>query len=256
VDSDEPIRVWSAGCATGEETYTTVMLLVEALGEERFKRHVKLYATDMDEPALEQARMATFTENRMESVPDELREKYFVQGPTGWTFRNDLRRCVIFGRHDLLADAPISRLDLLICRNTLIYFNAEAQSRILTRFNFGLKHAGALFLGKAEMLLTHSRLFTPVDMAARIFRKAAGPDLRERLAISGTTRPRLVRIDPPPTLIANARGELRSGTDIADHTRQRQQHPVGELAGTQKPEHPRARYRQAHPGPGSVVSPG
>ncbi|HEY0303688.1 MAG TPA: CheR family methyltransferase, partial [Longimicrobiales bacterium] len=182
--SREPIRVWTAGCATGEETYTTVMLFAEAMGIERFKRQVKIYATDIDNDSLEHARNATYSAKRLEALPEELRERYFESGSNGFVFRNDLRRSLIFGRHDLLSDPPISRLDLLICRNTLIYFNAEAQSRILARFNFGLKQDGVLFLGKSEMLLTHARLFAPIDVPMRIFRKVSGPDLRDRLAIT------------------------------------------------------------------------
>jgi two-component system, chemotaxis family, CheB/CheR fusion protein len=200
-ENSNQMRIWSAGCASGEETFTIVMLLCETLGEERFKKEVKLYATDADDAALEQARQATYAQKAMDNVPEDLREKYFVPVKHGWMFRNDLRRCVIFGRHDLISDAPISRLDLLVCRNTLIYFNAEAQSRILSRFNFGLKNGGVLFLGKSEMLLTHTRLFTPVDMGARIFRKVTAPDLRERLIASGTARPQPLRLLQVPEMI-------------------------------------------------------
>jgi two-component system CheB/CheR fusion protein len=180
---DEPIRVWSAGCSSGEETYTLAMLLVEALGPEAFRRRVKIYATDLDEEALAQARSAAYTDKDLQVVPASMRKKYF--GPLGGrhTFHVDLRRAVIFGRHDLLQDAPISRLDLLICRNTLMYFNAEAQSKILARFHFALREAGVLFLGKAEMLLTHSNLFTPLDLKHRVFVKTAKVSLRDRLLV-------------------------------------------------------------------------
>ena len=186
--SSDPLRVWSAGYASGEETLTLVMLLAEALGVERFKQQVKVYATDADEQALEQARAAVYGEQRMASVPESWRTKYFEPNHSGFVFRNDVRRCIIFGRHDLINDPPISRLDLIVCRNTLIYFNAETQARILERFNFGLKHGGHLFLGRAELLLTHAHLFAPVNLDARIFRKVSGPDLRDRLG-----RPEVVR---------------------------------------------------------------
>jgi two-component system CheB/CheR fusion protein len=98
-----------------------------------------------------------------------------------YMFRPDLRRAVIFGRHDLVQDAPISRLDLLVCRNTLMYFNAETQTRILDRFHFALKDSGVLFLGKAEMLLTHGNLFTPINLQHRVFRPVPTPNRRERV---------------------------------------------------------------------------
>src|SRR5207248_1655668 len=97
-----------------------------------------------------------------------------------FNFRKDLRRSVIFGRHDLLQDSPISRVDLLICRNTLMYFNAEAQSRVLSRFDFALTGTGCLFLGKAEVLLTRSSVFVPIDIKHRIFAKASRPISIER----------------------------------------------------------------------------
>lgn len=100
-----------------------------------------------------------------------------------FVFRASLRRALIFGRHDLMQDAPISRLSLLICRNTLMYFTSEAQGRILARFHYALNDDGYLFLGRAEMLLTHSELFAPVDMKQRIFSKVARIQLRERLML-------------------------------------------------------------------------
>ena len=177
------VRVWSAGCASGEETYSVAMLLAEAMGRDRFRERAKIYATDVDEQALNQARAATYTEKQVASVPRALVEKYFVQEADRYVFDKDLRRSVIFGRHDLIQDAPISRVNLLICRNALMYFNAEAQSRILARFHFALAPGGVLFLGKAEMLLTHSQLFAPIDLRRRIFKKISKDDWRERMAI-------------------------------------------------------------------------
>ena len=182
-DEDRPVRVWSAGCATGEETYTLVMMLAEAFGIDRFKKSVKVYATDADGEALAFARQARYTGKQLETVPSELRTKYFEPVNNQFVFRADLRRCVIFGEHDLVQDAPISRIDLLVCRNTLIYFNAETQARILARFHFGLMNQGYVFLGKSEMLLTHSRLFHAVDVRARIFQKLSKASLRDRLLL-------------------------------------------------------------------------
>ena len=173
----EPIRVWSAGCASGEEAYSLGMLLCEVLGVDQFRARVKIYGTDADEDALVKARQATYTPRELDGVPADYVARYFDQADGGsgaHTFRNDLRRSVIFGRHDLVQDAPISRLDLLVCRNTLMYFNAETQQRILERFNFALGPQGFLFLGKAETLLTQSTLFEPVDLRLRVFSKAGG----------------------------------------------------------------------------------
>ncbi|WP_371286976.1 CheR family methyltransferase [Mycobacterium sp. PS03-16] len=168
----DPIRVWSAGCASGQEAYTLAMLLAEVLGPESFRRRVKIYATDVDEDALSEARAASYDAKAVESVPATLLERYFDHAGGRYTFRKDLRRAVIFGRNDLVRDAPISRVDLLTCRNTLMYFNAETQRNVLNRLHFALAPMGTLFLGHAEMLLSHSDRFTALDLKNRIFRKS------------------------------------------------------------------------------------
>jgi len=166
----EPIRVWSAGCASGEEAYTLAMTLFETLGKNAFRDRVKIYATDVDEGALVQARLATYNVRQLAGVPSALIERYFDRIATGdYVFHKDLRRSVIFGQHDILQDAPISRIDLLVCRNTLMYFNTETQGRALQRFHFALNPSGFLFMGKAEMLFTHNALFTAADLNKRIF---------------------------------------------------------------------------------------
>jgi two-component system CheB/CheR fusion protein len=168
---EDQVRVWSAGCASGEEAYTLAMVFAEAIGVDRFRQRVKIYATDVDEDALAQARHAAYPESAIENVPEEMVRTYFERQGSQYIFRKDLRRSVIFGRNDLVQDAPISRIDLLVCRNTLMYFNAETQSKILSRLHFALAPKGLLFLGKAEMLLSHSRIFDPVDLKRRVFRK-------------------------------------------------------------------------------------
>ncbi|MFI5908026.1 CheR family methyltransferase [Dactylosporangium sp. NPDC051541] len=178
IDEHEgPLRVWSAGCASGEEAYTLAMALAEAMGAERFRERVKIYATDVDEESLAHARQATYGERDLQHLEPELLERYFEPAGGRFTFRKDLRRSIIFRRNDLVQDAPISRIDLLVCRNALMYFNAETQTRILSRFHFALAPGGVLFLGKAEMLLSHANLFTPLDLKRRMFRKVSRPVL-------------------------------------------------------------------------------
>jgi two-component system CheB/CheR fusion protein len=187
VPAPEPIRVWSAACATGEEAYTLAMVLTEALGEADFQRRVKIYATDVDEDALTRARQGAYSRDSLKPLPAGHAEKYFEHGPDGYTFRTDLRRSVIFGRNNLVQDAPISRIDLLVSRNALMYFTPETQARILGQFNFALKDTGFLFLGKSEMLITHTDLFTPHDLRRRVFRSVPRRGLRDRLAFVAET---------------------------------------------------------------------
>ncbi|NUO36934.1 MAG: PAS domain-containing protein [Dermatophilaceae bacterium] len=201
--ADQEVRVWSAGCAGGQEAYSLAIALTEAMGVDRFRERVKIYATDVDEDALAYARAATYTERETESLPEDLREKYFEAAPQGMVFRQDLRRSVIFGRNDLTRDAPISRIDLLTCRNTLMYFNAETQSRILSRLAFALKPEGILMLGEAEMLLNHTDTFVPVDMKRRLFRRGSVP----------VADPQLVMRQPAPMMrfaVPDALQALRS----------------------------------------------
>ena len=165
-DADDHIRVWSAGCASGEEAYTLAIVLAEALGVDAFKQRVKIYATDVDDEALVHARLGSYKFDGPQDLPVALIDKYFEHTGDHYVFRPDLRRAIIFGRHDLFEDAPISRLDLLVCRNTLMYFNSEAQARIVARFHFALNDQGYLFLGKAEMLLVHAKLDIVYELCA------------------------------------------------------------------------------------------
>ena len=224
---EQPIRIWCAGCASGEEAYTAAIVLAEAQGIESFKKRAKVYATDVDEEALATARQASYTVKDLEPVPENFKEKYFEQVAGRYVFRADLRHSVIFGRNDLLQDAPISRLDLLLCRNTLMYFNAETQSRILTRFHYALNDGGFLFMGKAEMLPTHTDLFSPVELKHHIFARVNHGKMRDRLlTLPGSVihdvnhqSPRLARLQeialdvaPTPRIVLDINGNLAQVT--------------------------------------------
>src|SRR4051812_20736875 len=182
VNGSGPIRVWSAGSASGQEAYSAALILAQALGRDAFRERVKIYATDVDDEALGEARRAVYTAKQLEELPEDLVAAYFDRnGGDLYTFNRDLRRSVIFGRHDLIQDAPISRIDLLLCRNTLMYFNSEAQARIMARFYFSVNPGGYLVLGRAEMLFSHAAMFQPVDLKRRIFKTIPKPDQRGRL---------------------------------------------------------------------------
>ncbi|MBW4662605.1 MAG: chemotaxis protein CheR [Chroococcus sp. CMT-3BRIN-NPC107] len=185
----EPIRIWSASCASGEEAYTLALLFVEALGIEQYLQQVQIYATDVDEAALKQARQQRYTNSEVAGVPPALLSKYFEPTPQGYVFNPTLRRRVIFARHNLLEDAPISKLDLLVCRNTLMYFKHEAQVKILIRFHFALNNLGFIFLGKAETLVSRSLLFVPASIKHRIFSKGAKLESNDVLMLSNKNSP-------------------------------------------------------------------
>ncbi|MFC7308630.1 CheR family methyltransferase [Streptomyces monticola] len=167
----DEIRVWSAGCSSGEEAYSLAIMFAEALGIDETIGRVKIYGTDVDDEALRDARGGLYPARTLEPLSAQLRDKYFERNGARFSFRPDLRRRVIFGRHDITRDAPISRLDLLVCRNTLMYFNVEAQTQIVDRFHFALRDGGFLFLGRAEMLLNDSDRFEVISKRQRFFRR-------------------------------------------------------------------------------------
>jgi two-component system, chemotaxis family, CheB/CheR fusion protein len=167
----DQLRIWSVGCASGEEPYSLSMLLCELLGPAEFNRRVKIYGTDLDEAALNTARHATYLPRDVETVPGPLLTKYFERTNNHYVVSRELRKAVIFGRNNIVHDAPISRIDLLVCRNLLIYLQTETQNAVLPRLHYALVDDGYLFLGKAETQLARSKLFQPVNMKQRLFRK-------------------------------------------------------------------------------------
>lgn len=175
--SDEPIRVWSAGCATGAEIYSLLILLAEVLGVEFCQQRLQCYATDADRDTLHQAQNATYNDLEILDIPPDLLKKYFRQTTKGLAFSPKLRRIVTVKQHDLMKDAPLPAIDLLICRNVLIYFTPEAQNSILTRFHSVLNNTGFLFLGQTELVVHQRQLFTPVSLKQRIYAKGLEPEL-------------------------------------------------------------------------------
>jgi two-component system CheB/CheR fusion protein len=177
----EPIRVWSAGCSTGEEVCTLAMLLAEALGIEKFQKRVKIFATDVDSEAILQARSGIYASHKVQDIRPDLLNKYFEQTLQGYIFCPDLRRSIIWNRHNIIEDAPMSKIDLLVCRNTMIYFNPEAKKKALARFYFSLADKGILFLGKADGIPNDIDFFPAISLPQHIFTKAPKTKINQRL---------------------------------------------------------------------------
>jgi len=167
----DSIRIWSAGCASGEEPYSIGILLAQALGNAIHDYEVKIYATDIDENALTEARRGAYRLEKLKNASPEQLDKYFTKENSIYKIDRSIRQMVSFGRQDLTSDAPISHLDLLICRNVLIYFNVQLQNKLLFRFNFALNPSGYVFFGKSESTLMGSKLFSVVSQKWRIFKK-------------------------------------------------------------------------------------
>ncbi|MFL5433407.1 MAG: CheR family methyltransferase [Myxococcales bacterium] len=167
----EEIRAWCAGCATGEEAFSLALTLAEVLGPSFTNQDVKVFGTDVDEKAIAFARHAHYASDHVESVPPRLLKEWFVEENAGYTIRKDIRRCVVFGVNNVLGDAPISRLDLLLCRNVFIYLDAKMQKRVLHRFHYALRRNGILVLGKSELIPFAAKIYDTVDLSRRIYRK-------------------------------------------------------------------------------------
>jgi chemotaxis protein methyltransferase CheR len=176
---DEPIRVWSAACATGEETYSLAMLLTEALGIEQFQQRVWIYGTDVDGDAILQARKGYYSAYKVETIPIALQEQYFERKDEGYCWRQAPHRSISFHLHNLIQDPPLTQIDLLVCRNLLMYLTAETQLRALGSFYSSLQNHGFLLLGNVENLITRPQrsLFTPMHQQSRIFTKV--PDAKQ-----------------------------------------------------------------------------
>jgi two-component system, chemotaxis family, CheB/CheR fusion protein len=169
--SDEQIRVWTPGCATGEEAYSIAILLYEALNARKRPVNVKILATDVHKASLEHASSGVYTEQQIAGISPERRERFFTVKPNGFHVSQSIRECIVFAPHNLIRDAPFTRLDLIVCRNLLIYFQAHAQKTVLTLFHFALKPGGILFLGSSESPGGLLDEFVTIDEHAKMYRK-------------------------------------------------------------------------------------
>ncbi len=179
-DAVAPLRIWTPACATGEESYSIAMMLRHELERAGRKREIQVFATDVSEIALERARRGKYPRTIAADVPPEFLRDFFTVDEDGPSFvvNKEIRECVVFAKHDLLADPPFSRLDAIICRNLLIYLDADAQEKCISLFHYALKEGGYLFLGNAESVGGRYRLFRSLGhKQCRIYRK-----LESRLA--------------------------------------------------------------------------
>ncbi|MBA1272284.1 CheR family methyltransferase [Stutzerimonas azotifigens] len=167
---EREVRIWSAACSTGEEAYSLAMLLSEQAHLKNSDATLHVFATDIDERALEIARSSLYPEAIMTDVPPARMRQFFVKEGNHCRLKKELREKVLFARHNLLRDPPFSRLDLITCRNLLIYLDRDIQSEVLRIFHFALNPGGYLFLGSSETADACSHLFTPVDKKNRIYR--------------------------------------------------------------------------------------
>jgi two-component system CheB/CheR fusion protein len=171
---DQQIRIWVAGCATGEETYSLAICLVEMLAREHVEPPVQIFGTDASERMIEKARLGIYPDRIAADVPVERLSKYFIKSDKGYQITKRIRDLCIFAKHNLLSDPPFGRLDLITCRNVLIYLSQELQNRIIPAFHYALRPNGFLLLGYSEAIRGFDNLFTVVDRKTKAYRKVPG----------------------------------------------------------------------------------
>jgi two-component system CheB/CheR fusion protein len=168
-----PIRVWVAGCSTGEEVYSLAIALLEFLDDAARSRPIQIFGTDISEAAIETARAGVYSDSALRDVSEERRRRFFSKVDRGYRISKSVRELCIFVRHDLARDPPFSKLDLVSCRNVLIYFGADLQKRIIATFHYCLNHPGFLLLGRTESISGFSQFFTRTDRGGKTFARTA-----------------------------------------------------------------------------------
>ena len=204
-----PIRIWVAGCSTGEEVYSIAISLLEVL--DGSSRPVQIFGSDLSEPIIAKARAGLYSDASLRDVSDERRRRYFVKADRGYRINKTVRDLCVFVQHDLARDPPFSKLDLVSCRNVLIYFDQALQKRIIPSLHYALNQPGYLLLGHTESISGFAQLFSVVDKANKIFARTALPST---LRFAPRFDPRRVErpvADPDP------RTQVRGRVDVAKH---------------------------------------
>jgi two-component system CheB/CheR fusion protein len=167
----DTIRVWVPGCATGEEVYSLAIMLREQAEQSRSRAKLQVFATDIDEAALGVARIGRYPDTLLQGVSKERLERFFTSEGTSYVINKPIRDMCVFSSHSVVRDPPFSRMDLISCRNLLIYLNSELQGHVIPIFHYALKPNGFLFLGTSENISQHGDLFTSVDKKNRVFQR-------------------------------------------------------------------------------------
>ena len=168
---DDPVRLWIAGCSTGEEAYSVVISLIEYLEEKGLDVKIQIFATDVSSASIEKARIGIYSQSIADDISPERLERFFTPVPNGYKVKSQIREVCLFARQNILDDPYFSRIDLVICRNVLIYFDLQAQRKALFRFYQALSTSGILALGISESIGSLSKLFSLMDKKAKIYAK-------------------------------------------------------------------------------------
>ena len=173
---EESIRIWIAGCSTGEEAYSLAILVIEYLTVLKIKRlpKVQIFATDLDPRAIDHARAGFYFSNIISELSPERLERFFVKKSNGYVVKKEVREMIVFAQHNIIKDAPFTKLDLLCCRNVMIYLTTDLQKKLLPVFHYSLNNNGLLFLGPAESVGIYSDAFNVVDSKWKLYERKEG----------------------------------------------------------------------------------
>jgi two-component system CheB/CheR fusion protein len=225
-DPDSPLRIWVAGCSTGEEAYSIAICLLEYLGRHSASPPIQIFATDVSQRAIEVARLGWYDPSQVSDLSPERLQRFFVPANNGYQIHKVVRGLCIFACQNLITDPPFSHLDLISCRNVLIYFGVALQSRVLPMFHYGLKPGGFLLLGSSETAGEFSHLFSLVDSRYKLYTRQSS-SLPLNVNFNPTPyspSPRPAR--PPMTPASNFEGDLYA---LADQTVLSRYGPTGVL---------------------------
>ena len=173
--ANDAVRVWVPGCATGEEAYSLAILLREHMDDLAVSPQVQVFATDIDEAAIATARSGRYPATLLDGLSPDRRERFFKPAENSYLVSKDIRDLCTFSAHSLIRDPPFSRMNLVSCRNLLIYMDADLQASVIPAFHYSLAPGGVLLLGSSETVTRHEGLFAPLEKAHRIFQRRDGP---------------------------------------------------------------------------------
>lgn len=210
---DDALRVWTIGCSTGQEAYSIAMAFLEYLGQSARNVQLQVFATDLNDELLDKARTGLYSKSLLQDVSPERLRRFFVEEDGGYRISKTIREMCVFARQNVITDPPFSRMDLIGCRNLLIYLEPDLQQKLLPTFHYALKPGGFLFLGMSESVGSFSSLFQPIDKKLKVFAKKPG---------NNTSLPSLGRLAPRPQKILRDKIQPLRAAESAELIAQRE----------------------------------
>ena len=210
---NQDLRIWVSGCSTGQEAYSLAMAYLEFKDKEKVNIPLRIFATDLNQATLQKARAGNFAKSLMHDVSKERLKRFFSEESGNYRISKAVRELVVFAHHNVFADPPFSRMDLISCRNLLIYLEPVLQSRVIPTFHYALKSEGVLLLGASETVGRHTDLFSPLDNRSRVYRKLPATSRIPKPPLPPTTGDGAKTEPEQPSLVAVSKPDVQSEAD-------------------------------------------